>query len=702
MPTYEVTSPNGQTFEVNAPEGATQEEVMAYAQQNFGNDNQEQPGFLSQVGDKLNERGDKLDEIVNAYNAGEQGLGRSALQTFANVGLGGLTDIGNQIISSAASYVPVPEGYEQGISNIGSAALNSPLAEFGGNQIQPAYDQYQQFREQNPAIGRDIDAAGNIINIAGLVSPVGRAVEAGSELAATAGQGLRALPSAVAEASIPSLNPLRLGTQAVEGINNGIDNLAQYVSRGISRSQLPQEAAGLSDAEALFYKSLQDEGISPQSALAAYSDANSLQATPSVAVTSGVPSMKSQALLMNKGSSGSNVAASAIKNIDDTQIPKLNNKIIQEATGGTSLDAEQYGEAASKIAKDMVQAKKDALQTRAKPYYAESIGIDKSIPETNDAFKKALGNKKVVEALDKYRTDTNTLTNVQNDLQSLGIDATDLEKLPYNSTVALHSARVNLREQADSAFRSGDTGVYKAAKSAINDIDSAIESEYPSYKTARRIYSEDSGALKTLQDSPIGKMSMLADGNYSKAASDLMARDPGYIKKFVSNLGNSGADGQKIRDSLAGAYLKKQLQSSANDGRRFSDTVLKNQEVSARLKALVGDDRFNQINKIDTVIDQLIQTRQIGEGSATAPIQAMREIPTSIGSVLNSVRNKISPSLLEVVRRDPTQAARYNELLFTDEGYKLLDKISKTPKVTPNDVRTVGNLFNKLKPKEKQ
>ncbi len=36
MPKFEITSPDGRLFEVNAPEGASQVEVLAYAQQNFG------------------------------------------------------------------------------------------------------------------------------------------------------------------------------------------------------------------------------------------------------------------------------------------------------------------------------------------------------------------------------------------------------------------------------------------------------------------------------------------------------------------------------------------------------------------------------------------------------------------------------------------------------------------------------------------
>ena len=35
MPTYEITSPDGRKFQVTAPDGATQDQVLAYAQQNF-------------------------------------------------------------------------------------------------------------------------------------------------------------------------------------------------------------------------------------------------------------------------------------------------------------------------------------------------------------------------------------------------------------------------------------------------------------------------------------------------------------------------------------------------------------------------------------------------------------------------------------------------------------------------------------------
>lgn len=47
MPQYEVTSPDGKTWEVNAPEGATQEQVLAYAKQQWAAQIKEPPASVS-------------------------------------------------------------------------------------------------------------------------------------------------------------------------------------------------------------------------------------------------------------------------------------------------------------------------------------------------------------------------------------------------------------------------------------------------------------------------------------------------------------------------------------------------------------------------------------------------------------------------------------------------------------------------------
>jgi hypothetical protein len=44
MARYEITSPDGRKFEVNAPDDATQDQVMAYAQQQFSKTQQPEIG----------------------------------------------------------------------------------------------------------------------------------------------------------------------------------------------------------------------------------------------------------------------------------------------------------------------------------------------------------------------------------------------------------------------------------------------------------------------------------------------------------------------------------------------------------------------------------------------------------------------------------------------------------------------------------
>jgi len=313
-------------------------------------------------------------------------------------------------------------------------------------------------------------------------------------------------------------------------------------------------------------------------------------------------------------------------------------------------------------------------------------------------MQKALQNPLVVKSLDDARIDPYTLTNVKNELSDLGVAVDDLSKLPYNSTVSLHAARTHLRGLADKAFAAGEAQNGRAIKSALSDIDNAIESQFPSYKQARAVYSEDAGALKVLKDSPLGQMAVMGEGDLSKVANNLMSKDPAYIKKFMSRVNISGADSQKMRDSLAGAYLQRKLEDSAKDGLRFSDAVFRNETTKNQLKAIVGDVRYNQMEKVDTVIDQLIGTKGMMGGSRTSAVQSLKEapmeLPTSTAEFLGSLRKKFSPSLLDMVQKNPQQAARFNELLFTEEGFKLLEKINKSKNISLGDAKKVSDFLN--------
>lgn len=504
------------------------------------------------------------------------------------------------------------------------------------------------------------------------------------------------------------VSPITHPYKTIKGAYNLLNNITDSVASGVGKNL---RIADLGDdivknvvtgkprpmAEVLFLKTLQDEGISIDDALYALNEAQKYGATPSIAATSSIPQMKTQAHLLTHGSAGSSVAEKAISDISESQIPSLNTKAIKAATGGDRLGAAKYGENVAAQAKELVDQKIKMLQTRAKPFYTQAVGVDKSIPIEVPQMQKALSNPLVVKALEESRVDPYTLTNVKKELADFGVNAVDLEKLPYNSTVSLHAARTHLRGLSDAAFRAGEKQKGKAIKEALSSIDDAIESTYPPYKTARRIYSEDAGALKLLKESPVGKMATFADGDYSKIANDLMTKDATYIKKFVGNIKDS-----KMKDSLAGAYLSRKLEESGGDALRFSQSVFRSEGSSDRLRALVGDARFEQLKKIDSITDLLLETKNMKSGSITSPSMALRggdEFPKDISGIIGMVKNKIAPDLLELIRRDPTQSKAYIRLLLTDDGRKLLESVSAGKRALASDVEKVGKFFNKTKDK---
>lgn len=652
--------------------------------------------FSERMSENYARRMGKMEGAAEAYVSGEQTMPETMIQQglqYAQLA----PDVATEAMVSGFRMLPdvIEMPIREGASNVYSSVADTALGRMVGGAVSDVANAYQDFEQEYPRAARNLGAFGNAANLAVALTPikgqsaVGRAGQAAGKAGRVAGKGVAATGKAMAKPAIKS------GAWAANKLDNITDDIARGISQTVNRADVPKPLRELGNAELLFVKTLADEGVSIDDALDSLRAAREFKATPSVGVTSNVPQMQTQGYLMSRGSSGSRVASQAIKNIDDVQIPSLNKKMIQQATGGKDLPAEQFGRVVSEEAKKLVDAKKTQLRTRAAPYYAESVGAGKSVPIQNDAMKKALNNKLVADSLDNFRADPYTIQSVADELAALGVDAGDVTKLPYNNTVSLHAARVNLRRAADEAFRSGDNVRYKAVKGAMGAIDDAMESAFPSYKTARRLYSEDAGALKVLMDSPVGKMSTFAEGSFSKIANDLASKDPAYIRKFMSSIG----DNQKMRDAVAGAYINRIREEARYQGRRFSDSLFKTEGSAERLKALVGSERFNQMQKVNDVIDDLVKTRSIPSQSITAAAQSIKEgvsVPSDKAGAIAWVRNKVSPDLFTSVQRDPAAAARFNELLFTDEGFKFLKGISgKNKMLSPKDADKVVKFLNK-------
>lgn len=648
-------------------------------------------GYLSRLNEDILRRGKNVGESIKGTNLNPFSRNfQTPIETLGQVAGQGMGLISDALIAepltSAYRYL-TPKSAQAAVASGAETVAQSGLARALG----AATNAYSNFAKENPVLNRNLGAAANT---AAFYTPVGN-----TSLATITAGAPKAISRAVTGTGKAVVNaPFTVGRGAYNIGNKATDYIAGGISGKINKAWLPAEiikdASGnvRSNAEILFLETLRNEGISFDDAIKQLSSATDMGVTPSVAITSNIPQMQTQAYLMSKGSSGSKVAADAIKDIREVQIPKMNTELIKAATGADPLAAEQYGAIASKGAKGLIADKVTKLQTRAKPFYERSVGIDKSVPIENPLMQKALGNNVVSKALDDWRTNPYTITNVKDELNTLGVATDGLDKLPYNSTVALHAARTHLRGQADIAFRSGDSQAYKAIKSGISDIDNAIESTFPDYKTARRIYSEDAGALKTLKESAVGQMANVAESDYSKIADSFMKKDAQFIRKSLKDAK------PEMRNAIAGAFLKRQLEESSKDGLRFSDRVFKTSGNENRLRAIVGLERFEKMKKIDEITDQLFSTQGMGNQSITAAAQSLERgvnVPTSFMDIITSIKEKIAPSLMDMVKRDPTQAKRYNELLFSGEGDKLLKSISIGNKATASDYEKIGGFLNK-------
>ncbi len=107
MPKYRITDPSGQTYEVNAPEGASEDDVMAYAQRSFKL--AKAPAPSKPFGQRLNESIADIPRQLGLF-------GRAALQ-----GVGGLADLAATPARAALNLLPgvnIQPGVGQAAANL--------------------------------------------------------------------------------------------------------------------------------------------------------------------------------------------------------------------------------------------------------------------------------------------------------------------------------------------------------------------------------------------------------------------------------------------------------------------------------------------------------------------------------------------------------------------------------------------------------
>ena len=166
MPKYEITSPDGKRFEVTAPEGATQEQVLSYAQSKFAETPTAQPAQPAEpssmerlgkaaVGGFMQSSipGAAMNTLKEASGIANERYGNMAYEAG-----GGVTDIASKL--GASPEVAAGAGYATNVGlqaipavagALAGSALQGPIQNMGRGVMQGALKPAQKMRESGAA-----------------------------------------------------------------------------------------------------------------------------------------------------------------------------------------------------------------------------------------------------------------------------------------------------------------------------------------------------------------------------------------------------------------------------------------------------------------------------------------------------------------------------------------------------------------------
>lgn len=247
MPKFQISAPDGQKYEVNAPEGSTEQDAIAYVQNNIHTPKASPQAAAPQANMPISERiGQGIRDPIDA-----------GAQLLTHVLPQGIVDKGNQLNNWLADKTGL-------VGKIPENNINALIAgQKGGLDAKISQDE-QAYQQRRQAAGQSgLDAyrlLGNIISPANLA--IASRIPAGATLAQkigagiAGGAGLNATTQPVIGAENPSTNfPMEKAKQAAIGAATG--PLGQIMGAGLNRIISPKASVNPN------MQLLQESGVNP-------------------------------------------------------------------------------------------------------------------------------------------------------------------------------------------------------------------------------------------------------------------------------------------------------------------------------------------------------------------------------------------------------------------------------------------------------
>jgi hypothetical protein len=232
MASYQITAPTGEQYQIDAPDSATSDEVIAFAQQNHIQQAPAEPRFMQRESNDISSRYNDFMNIANNPNA-QTGFSNTLQQTGDIVGLG--TDlVGNAVGSYARS---VRDAYPETAKSV-IGAVQDAGNYIADSQVGNLLKQGVQTAQQYPEITKDLGAVGNIAGILPFVKPAGVVIDSIGSLASDAGSGIREI-----------VQPNRSANNAINDVlKANINNLPYQAQAGTLMNDIRTQGAASKDA----------------------------------------------------------------------------------------------------------------------------------------------------------------------------------------------------------------------------------------------------------------------------------------------------------------------------------------------------------------------------------------------------------------------------------------------------------------------
>jgi hypothetical protein len=156
----------------------------------------------------------------------------------------------------------------------------------------------------------------------------------------------------------------------------------------------------------------------------------------------------------------------------------------------------------------------------------------------------------------------------------------DLKGFDTHSIKSIDLVKRNLDDKIDSAMRAGEKNKARILMDSKKSLVEMMDAKSPTYQKARKIYADDSPAIKALQDSKIGRLANKSDEqlkNITKDIFDISQTDPKVFNAYRDALQkeNPLAWNAAVRDEMMRRMKgSRNLGKTSNYGSEFFDKIL--------------------------------------------------------------------------------------------------------------------------------